>query len=73
MDKKVYFRADASNVIGYGHFVRTLALADMLKDNLTVNSSHKILQNSKKAKWQRFVLIKHCHLMNQNLIDSLNI
>lgn len=33
MDKKVYFRADASNVIGYGHFVRTLALADMLKDN----------------------------------------
>lgn len=33
MNKKVYFRADASNVIGYGHFVRTLALADMLKDN----------------------------------------
>ena len=27
--KKNYFRADAA--IGYGHFVRTLALADMLK------------------------------------------
>lgn len=30
---KVYFRADASATIGYGHFVRTLALADMLKDD----------------------------------------
>lgn len=30
---KVYFRADASDSIGYGHFVRTLALADMLKDD----------------------------------------
>lgn len=29
---KVYFRADASPTIGYGHFVRTLALADMLGD-----------------------------------------
>lgn len=31
--QKIYFRADASGTIGYGHFVRTLALADMLKDN----------------------------------------
>lgn len=31
--KKIYFRADASINIGYGHFIRTLALADMLKDN----------------------------------------
>lgn len=31
--RKIYFRADASATIGYGHFVRTLALADMLKDN----------------------------------------
>lgn len=30
---KIYFRADASASIGYGHFVRTLALADMLKDD----------------------------------------
>lgn len=30
--RKIYFRADASASIGYGHFVRTLALADMLKD-----------------------------------------
>lgn len=33
MKKKIYFRADASVDIGYGHFVRTLALADMLKED----------------------------------------
>jgi len=31
--RKIYFRADAGTEIGYGHFVRTLALADMLKDD----------------------------------------
>lgn len=31
--RKVYFRADASSQIGYGHFIRSLALADMLKDD----------------------------------------
>lgn len=31
--RKIYFRADASATIGYGHFIRTLALADILKDS----------------------------------------
>lgn len=31
--RKIYFRADAGAQIGYGHFIRTLALADMLKDD----------------------------------------
>lgn len=31
--RKIYFRADASANIGYGHFIRTLALIDMLKDD----------------------------------------
>lgn len=31
--RKIYFRADAGATIGYGHFIRTLALADMLKDD----------------------------------------
>ena len=31
--KKIYFRADADSEIGYGHFIRTLALADMLKED----------------------------------------
>lgn len=30
MRKKIYFRADAGTDIGYGHFIRTLALADLL-------------------------------------------
>lgn len=29
--RKVYFRADAGPEIGYGHYIRSLALADMLK------------------------------------------
>lgn len=33
MMRKIYFRADAGAEIGYGHFIRTLALADMLKDD----------------------------------------
>lgn len=31
--KKIFFRADAGAEIGYGHFIRTLALSDMLKDD----------------------------------------
>lgn len=33
MKPKVYFRADAGAEIGYGHFVRTLALVDMIRDD----------------------------------------
>ncbi len=29
--RKIFFRADADAAIGYGHFIRTLALADILK------------------------------------------
>lgn len=31
--KKICFRADANSRIGFGHFVRSLALADILKDD----------------------------------------
>lgn len=33
MKRHIYFRADASVKIGYGHFIRTLALADILKED----------------------------------------
>ena len=33
MMQKISFRADAGVQTGYGHFIRTLALADMLKDD----------------------------------------
>lgn len=31
--RKIFFRADAGPEIGYGHFIRSLALADMLKED----------------------------------------
>lgn len=31
--RKIFFRADASSDIGYGHFIRTLALVDMMKND----------------------------------------
>ena len=33
MKRKILFRADAGQSVGYGHCIRTLALADMLKDD----------------------------------------
>ncbi|MDR0603976.1 MAG: UDP-2,4-diacetamido-2,4,6-trideoxy-beta-L-altropyranose hydrolase [Bacteroidales bacterium] len=36
MKHKIIFRADAGQNIGYGHFIRSLALADMLKDDFDV-------------------------------------
>jgi len=33
LKNRIFFRADASFDIGYGHFIRSLALADMLKDD----------------------------------------
>ena len=43
--RKVYIRADADNKIGYGHFIRCVALADILKSKYDVilfsqNPSH---------------------------------
>ena len=35
MKQKIFFRADASGGIGYGHFIRSLALADMLKEDFS--------------------------------------
>jgi UDP-2,4-diacetamido-2,4,6-trideoxy-beta-L-altropyranose hydrolase len=36
MKRKIIFRADAGQNIGYGHFIRSLALADMLKHNFDI-------------------------------------
>jgi UDP-2,4-diacetamido-2,4,6-trideoxy-beta-L-altropyranose hydrolase len=36
MKRKVIFRADAGQNIGYGHFIRSLALADMLRNDFDV-------------------------------------
>lgn len=34
--RRIYFRADAGGTIGYGHFIRSLSVADMLKDEFDV-------------------------------------
>ncbi len=53
MKRKIFFRADAGAQVGYGHFIRTLALADMLKDEFdcifyTTNpSTYQIREMSK--------------------------
>ena len=56
--KKIFFRADAGPQIGYGHFIRTLALADMLKEDfdcvfVTVNPTD--YQISEMSKVCRFI------------------
>ena len=49
--QKIYFRADAGAEIGYGHFIRTLALADMLKDDFSCNRG-KIQAVSGHVEWR---------------------
>ena len=46
--KKIYFRCDGSTEIGLGHIIRSLALADMIKDHfqisfITASNDEKIL------------------------------
>lgn len=58
MKRKVYFRADASADIGYGHFIRTLALADMLKDNFDCT-----FFTQSPTEYQRAEVAKVCKLV----------
>lgn len=66
--KTIFFRADAGPQIGYGHFIRTLALADMLKEDFdcvffTVNPTD--YQISEMNKVCRFI-----SLQAENHFDS---
>lgn len=56
--KKIYFRADASGDIGYGHFIRTLALADMLK-----NDFECVFVTQSPTEYQRSEVSKFCRLV----------
>ena len=55
MKRKIFFRADASQNIGYGHFIRTLALADMLKDDFDC-----VFYTQTPTEYQRKELEKVC-------------
>lgn len=56
-NRKIFFRADAGAKIGYGHFIRTLALADMLKDDFdctfftTVPTEYQVNELKKVCKY----------------------
>ena len=58
MKRKVIFRAHASRKIGYGHFVRSLALADMLKDDFDC-----IFYTQEPTSYQREQVLDVCQLV----------
>lgn len=63
--KKIYFRADASADIGYGHFVRSLALADMLKDDFEC-----VFVTQSPTEYQRLEVAKVCQLVEVPATDE---
>ena len=56
--RKICFRADAGAEIGYGHFIRTLALADMLKDDFDC-----VFYTQSPTDYQRKEAEKVCNLV----------
>ena len=70
----ILFRADAGAEIGYGHFIRTLALADMLKDDFEC-----VFYTQAPSEYQRKECEKVCSLVDlpadetrfQLFLDSL--
>lgn len=65
MEKRILFRADASSVIGYGHFIRSLALADMLKDDFEC-----VFYTQSPTDYQRKEAEKVCELVALPADDS---
>ena len=58
MNRKIFFRADADMSIGYGHFIRTLALADMLKDTFEC-----VFFTQSPTDYQRKEMERVCHFV----------
>ena len=58
MKRKILFRADAGQSIGYGHFIRTLALADMLKDDFDC-----VFYTQEPTEYQKREMNSVCHFV----------
>ena len=65
MRQRIFFRADASSEIGYGHFIRTLALAEMLKDDFDCT-----FYTTKPTDYQKTEVLKVCSLKELPLDDT---
>ncbi len=63
--KKIFFRADADKYIGYGHFIRTLALAEMLKDDFEC-----VFFTQEPTEFQKNEVSKICKLVSLPANDS---
>lgn len=59
LKRKICFRADAGAEIGYGHFIRTLALADMLKGDFEC-----VFYTQTPSEYQRKECEQVCRLVN---------
>lgn len=64
--RKVFLKADASSEIGYGHFIRSLALADMLKDEFDCT-----FFTANPNEFQRKEVEKVCKLYPMNFLDAI--
>lgn len=64
-NRKIFFRADAGLGIGYGHFIRTLALADMLKEDFDCT-----FFTQSPTDYQQKEVIKVCKLVSLPANDS---
>lgn len=65
MNSKIFFRADAGPEIGYGHFIRTLALADMLRADFDCT-----FFTQSPTDYQRAEISKVCRLVALSKGDS---
>ena len=65
MKRRIYFRADAGKERGYGHFIRTLALADMLKDDFDC-----VFVTQAPTDYQKAEVAKVCQLVELPATDE---
>ena len=57
MKNIIFIRVDSSTKVGYGHFIRCMALADTLQKNFEINKTKLIKRKSPNYKKNFFELI----------------